>query len=500
MIEFEKLMEGVKLLYDYQVALSLLAGMFLGILGGAVPGISASMAVGVFLPITFRLEPLIGISFLCAVYAGACYGGSITAILINTPGTPSATCTVLDGYPMTLKGEANRALGLSLGASCFGGVFSYIIMLFFTYPVASFAIKFGPAEIFLLAIMGLTIIGSMRENSFSKSMLVGLAGIMVATMGIAPDGKLRAYFGFSHLMDGMPQIPAIMGCFAFAEMFNLIHQKHVANNASVNKDIKEITVSTFEIFKYWGNIIRSSLLGTYIGAIPAAGSTIASVISYNQAKVVSKNPDSFGTGNPEGVIAAETANNASSGGALITMFALGIPGGATTAIMLGALTMQGLQPGPRLFMTQMEMVYAVIVFLLISQLVMYIMGIGFSYSLSGLLNISTSVLVPLITVTCIVGCIAVRNSIFDAYLLLIFGIIGILMKKHGYPPIAFILGVMLGSTVDSEFIRMVVLYKGDLTILFRRPISLVMMIIIIVVTFYQPIKNVVIKNKSQSLD
>lgn len=481
MIEWSAFFQGASQLLSLDVAIFMILGVVFGTLIGAIPGFTSSMGVAVLVPVTFSMEPLPAMVFLTSTYVGAIYGGSITAILLNAPGTPGAAATAIDGYEMTKKGKANEALGLALGSSVIGGLFSYILLLFVMYPIAAFAVKFGPPEMFLLAVLGLTIIASLRAESFAKTMLAGLFGVFISTIGIAPVvGGMRATFGVPWLMDGIPLIPSIIGFFAFSELFYMINKEFVTDNQEMEKrDLKEIIKSTFKIFKHPKNLIRSSLIGTIIGAIPAAGATVASFVSYNQAKQSSTNPDSFGKGNPEGVIACETANNASTGGALITMFALGIPGSGTTAIMLGALMLHGLNPGPRLFIYQMPLIYGIIAALFVSQFVLYVTGIVFSYSLSGILKVSTKILVPSIAVMCVVGSFALRNSLFDVGLMFIFGIIGWIMKENGYPTMAVVLGIILGPIADSEILRTTIRYRGDYTIFFQRPISIGLIVVII---------------------
>jgi len=494
MIEWTAFLQGATQLLIWQVPVVMMGGVFFGILCGAIPGFSSSMAVAVLIPVTYPMDPMTAMVFLTSTYAGAIYGGSITAILLNAPGTPGAAATAFDGFEMTKKGKANEALGLALGSSCIGGTISYFLLLIAMYPIARFAVKFGSPEMFLLAILGLTIIGSLRAESFSKTLLAGLFGIFISTVGIAPTGGMRATFGIAWLMDGIPVIPSIIGFFAFSELFYMVNKEFVTEDRNTKRNLKEIIKGTIKPFKYPKNLIRSSLIGTLIGAVPAAGATVASFVSYNQAKQSAKDPSSYGKGNPEGVIACESSNNASTGGSLATMFALGIPGSGTTAIMLGALMLHGLQPGPRLFITQMPLVYALIIALFLSQIVMYIMGIGFSYSLSGILKVSTKILVPLIGVLCVVGSFALRNSIFDVGLMFIFGIIGWIMKETGYPTIAVVLGIILGPIADSELIRASIRYRGDYFIFFKRPIS----IGLIIVTVLMVIIPYIIKMKRKA--
>jgi putative tricarboxylic transport membrane protein len=487
MVEWSAFFEGLNQLLTWNMPFIMFWGVFFGILCGAIPGFTSSMAVAVLLPITYSMDAMLAMVFLSSTYVGAIYGGSITAILLNAPGTPGAAATALDGYEMTKKGKANEALGLALGSSCFGGLVSYLFLLVAMYPIAAFAVKFGPPEMFLLAILGLTIIGSLRAESFSKTILAGLLGVFMSTVGIAPTGTIRATFGQASLLDGLPLIPSIIGFFAFSELFYMINKEFVTeenvDTKKTKRNIREIIVNTFRVGKYIKNLIRSSIIGTFIGAIPAAGATVASFVSYNQAKQSSDNPGSFGKGNPEGIIASETSNNASTGGAMATMFALGIPGSGTTAMMLGALLLHGLRPGPRLFIHQMPLVYAIIAALFLSQFFMFVLGVGFSYSLSGILAISTKILVPVIAVLCTVGSFALRNNLFDVGLMFAFGILGWIMKENEYPTIAVVLGIILGPIADAELIRTTIRYGGDYLIFFQRPISIGLIVAIILMVF-----------------
>ena len=483
MVEWSAFFRGAAQLISMGIVFVMFLGVFFGVLAGAIPGFTSAMAVAILLPFTYSMNPLEAMVFLSSTYAGATYGGSITAILLNAPGTPAAVATTFDGFEMTKQGRANEALGLAIGSSVVGGVFSYVLLLVAMYPIAAFAIKFGAPEMFLLALFGLTIIASLKEGSFVKALLAGLFGVLVSTVGIAPTGTIRATFGFTHLLDGVNQMPAIIGFLAFSELFNMLTKEFVTESSTkVERNLKQIVSATIKCLKSPKNLFRSCIIGTFIGAVPAAGASVASIVSYRQAKVGSKSPETFGKGNPDGVIAAESSNNASTGGAMMTMLALGIPGGGTTAMMLGALMLHGLQPGPNLFMHQMELVYGIIVALFLSQVVLYLAGLVFSYSLTGILNISTKVLVPVIAVLCIVGSFALKNSLFDAQIMFIFGLIGWVMKKYDYPPIAAVLGIILGPLADAQFIRTSIRYSGDYTIFFTRPISLGLIISILVLS------------------
>jgi len=501
-VEWSALLNGVAALISWQIMYVLLSGVFFGVLCGAIPGFTACMAVAVLLPVTYGMSPLVGMTLLVSTYAGAIYGGSITAILLNCPGTPAAACTAFDGYEMTKQGKHNEALGLAIGSSVVGGSISYFFLLVLMYPIAAFAIKFGSPEMFILAILGLTIIASIGKGNFAKSILAGLFGLLISTVGISPTGAIRANFGLVGLMDGVPIVPAIIGFLAFSELFSMLHTEFIVeggDNSTKKKNIFTIIKYSFYCFKYPMTLIKSILIGTFIGAVPAAGASVASFVSYNQAKQSSKNGDNFGKGEMEGIVASESANNASTGGALCTMLAIGIPGSGTTAILLGALMLHGLQPGPRLFMFQMELVYGIIIALFLSQIILFIAGVTFSYYLSGIVNISTKILVPTIALLSIVGSFALQNSIFDAQLMFVFGLIGWVMKKNDYPVIAAVLGIILGPIADSNLIRTAIRYRNDFTVFFTRPVSLVL-IIFIVLSMVLPIivKKIDIKKQKKT--
>ncbi|SFI03000.1 putative tricarboxylic transport membrane protein [Tindallia magadiensis] len=501
MIEWSAFLGGASQLMSFEIAMIITFGVFFGIIAGAIPGFSSAMAIAILLPVTYTMDALTAMVFLASNYAGSTYGGSIAAILLNAPGTPGAVATAFDGYEMTKQGKSSEALGLAIGSSVVGGVISYALLLVAMYPIAGFAIRFGAPEMFLLAVLGLTIIASMKQGSFAKAILAGLFGVLISAVGISPTGAVRATFGFTNLLDGVSQMPAIIGFLAFTELYSMINKEYVTSGSEkVERSYKEMLLGTVKCLKSPINLLRSSGIGTFIGAVPAAGATIASFISYNQAKLSSKEPDSFGKGNPDGVIAAESSNNASTGGAMITMLALGIPGGGTTAMMLGALMLHGLQPGPRLFMNQMEFVYAIIIALFLSQIVMYIGGIFFSYTLTGVLNVSTKILTPSIAILCIVGSFALSNSMFDARIMFVFGFLGWIMKKYDYPAIAVVLGIVLGPMADAHFIRTAIRYGGDYTVFFTRPISLALLISIVILSIAPLVMKKIREAKNQSFE
>lgn len=477
----------------------IVAGTFLGILVGAIPGFTSSMATGILLPVTFALSPIQSMIFLVSVYIATIYGGSITAILLNTPGAPESSATTFDGYQMTLKGMGCEALGISFMSSAFGGLVSYILMVFAMVPIAWFAIKMGASELFLLAIMGVSILATLSTENAEKTLLSGFTGLLIGTIGITPTGEWRATFGSMYIAEGIQVVPAIIGFFAMSEVLSMVDKEFIVNSDVRTKpNVKKIFKGMGIALRYPVTLIKSSIMGIIIGAIPAAGGTVAAFTSYGEAKRSSKNGSKFGTGEPEGIVAPETANNACTGGALMTTLALGVPGSSTCAILLSALMIQGLRPGPQLVRDQMPLVYVIIMAAIVSQAVMLIMSILAGYGLTNLLNIPTKVLAPIITIFCIAGSFAVRNTMFDVWIMFVFGLFGLLMKHYDFSLPAIVLGIVLGSIADSELIRTYMLFgKNFYTVFFTRPISFILLIIIIFSVAY-PTYNNIKKQKGSS--
>lgn len=469
----------------------IVVGTFLGIIVGAIPGFTSSMACGILLPVTFALSPSNALIFLTSVYIATIYGGSITAILLNTPGAPESSATTFDGYKMTLKGQGYEALGISFAASAFGGLLSYIVMIFAMIPIAWFAIKIGSPELFLLAIMGISVLATLSKENASKTLLSGFIGLLIGTIGILPTGEWRGTFGSMYLAEGVQVVPSIIGFFAFSEVLSMMGKDFiVSEEKKTERDIRKIFRGMRMAFRYPITLIKSSILGMIIGAIPAAGGTVAAFTSYGEAKRSSKHGDEFGTGYPEGIVAPESANNACTGGALMTTLALGIPGSSTCAVLLSALMIQGLRPGPQLVRDQMPLVYTIIMAAIISQVVMLVMSVCTGYGLTSLLNVPTKILAPVLAVFCISGSFAVRNAIFDVWVMFGFGIVGLLMKEFDFSLPGIVLGIVLGSIADSELIRTYMRYgNGFYTSFMTRPISLILLVLIFFSVFYPSIKD-----------
>ena len=335
-------------LLDIQLLVFMFLGIFLGVIFGALPGLNAGIGIALMLPVTYTLSPLVSLVFLTSIYTGGVFGGSITAILLNVPGSPASVATTLDGNPMARSGEANEALGLALASSALGGLLGMIFLVLVLKPLAIFALRFGPAEIFLLVIFALTSIASLSEQNLLKGLAAGCFGLLLGTIGMSAAGTARFTFGNVYLLDGIPIIPALIGFLAVSELLAQLEKPDTSLPEAGRLDFSKILSGCLMAPKKFFALFRSSVIGIVIGAIPGVGATVGSLLSYDFARRTSKHPHTFGQGEPVGVVAAEAANNASEGGALATMLALGIPGGAATAILIGALTIQGIVPGPRL--------------------------------------------------------------------------------------------------------------------------------------------------------
>jgi len=465
---------GLSLVLKPDIIILLFFGVFLGITIGALPGLTVTMAVAILTPLTYRLSPVGGILSLIGVYVGGNYGGSISACLVNIPGTPSAIMTTLDGYPLTKKGQAGMAIGISTIASFLGGFFSVIVLSLLSPIVARLALSFTSAEFFLLGIFGLSIIAYIGKGSFLKGLISGALGLLVATIGSDPImGYPRFTFFRPELFTGVNFITAMIGLFGVAEILVQVELKEYLKR--VNQILRNI-IPKFKVFKKLiPIIIRSSVTGVIVGIIPGAGGTIASIVSYGQQKRFSRNPEKLGQGSPEGLAAAESANNACTGGAMITMLSLGIPGDAVTAILIGALMLHGLRPGPVLFKENFELVSAIFIGMFIANLFMLGLGLAGASFFAKLISIQKIYLNPAILAFTVVGSYAIRNNFFDVAVMLVFGCVGYLMSKLDVPRSPMVLALILGPFIEDNLRRSLLLVDGDVVAFFHklitRPIS-----------------------------
>lgn len=461
-------------------------GALFGILCGAMPGLSSIMAMTILMPFTFSLDGLYGILMLLGVFCGSVYGGSITAILINTPGTANSAATCLDGYPMAQKGQPDRAISISTSASCFGGLFGSFCLLFTAPLLASVSIKFGVTEYFALGIFGLSIVTGVSSKSVIKGVLGAILGLLLGTVGIDTlSATFRYTFDITYLVAGVAFVPLLIGLYALAQCFTTSEGDLDEMTRGRNVKLKQILPSRHDIKRCTPVVLGCSVLGTIIGAIPGTGGDIASWVGYNEAKRwVKKNEVPFGEGTPEGIAAPESANNAIVGGALIPLLTLGIPGDAGTALLLGALMLQGITPGPLLFTNQGEKVYTIIVGLFMANIAFAILGFCGIRIFAKIGNLPQKWLTPLIFTFCTVGTFALNNNFGDVIFMLIAGILGYFLLKLDFSMPPIILGLLLGETVESNLRRAMTLSGGDLGYFLTRPIAMVLLVISAISLFY----------------
>jgi putative tricarboxylic transport membrane protein len=469
-------------------------GTAAGILVGAVPGLTATMAVAVLLPLTFGFDPVGGMLFLLGIYAGGIYGGSITAILINTPGTPAAAATLLDGYPLARKGRALDALKMAIYASTIGGIISGLVLLFVAPLIASFALRFGPPEYFALAVFGLSIIATVASKNLVKGLISASLGILIATVGLdAIDGMPRFTFGIDQLTAGIPLIPALIGLFAVGELLHKTQERSLVGG--MEAILEESAFRFRHLAKYLKTIVRGGLIGTFIGSIPGTGSVIAAFMSYNEAKRTSSDPDRYGEGELDGVAAAESANNGVTGATLIPLLTLGIPGDTVTAILLGALMIHGLTPGPQLFVVHGHYVYTVMVGFLFVNLIMLFQARFAIHYFSKVTQVPNTYLSPIILIFCVAGTYAVNNSIFDVYLMLIFGVLGYLLPRFGFSVTPLLLALVLGPLAESSLRQALIMSGGNPIILVQRPIAFAVLAFTLLLLLYPFFKSLMTQHR-----
>ncbi len=492
---------GFKAILQPYPLLLLFLGTIAGIIVGCLPGFTITMGAALVLPLTFGMTSIQGLSAMIGVLVGGLAGGQISGILLGIPGTPSSVATVFDGHPMSKKGEPGTALATGTWASFFGGIISAFVLMFFTPPLADIALKFGPWEFFSLVLFGLTIIASLSGKSLTKGIISGLMGLIAATFGVDPMiGIPRFSFGFHSMEGGFSFLPVLIGLFAFSQLMRNL-EKRATSEALV--EAGNLTFSSAKvlktIFKQPLNLIRSSLIGVFVGALPGAGGSIANILSYDQAVKASKHPEKFGTGISDGIIASEAANNGVGGGGLTPTMALGVPGDAVSAIMMGALILHGIQPGPLLIVEFPDLVYGVFVAFFLAHFFMLGLQLYGIRLFVRLTRIPLYVLIPSILVLCAVGSFAIHNRFFDIWVLLIFGGLGYMMVKYKFPLAPAILGVILGPLAEVNF-RRALMTEDDLSLFVTRPISLAFLILAflsLLYPFYQRYKQKKRIEKSQ---
>jgi len=472
-------MRALSQVLEPNIFLIIMAGVLAGMVVGALPGLTATMSVGILVGLTFGLHPLQGLSMLIGIYCGAIYGGSISAILINIPGTPASAASCADGYALSQKGRAGPTLGLAAVLSFVGGTISVVILVIFAPLIARVTLKFSPVEYTMLALFGLSIIAYVSGKSLVKGLVSGLLGIFLKCWGIDPIyGYPRFTFGQTELVGGVEFIPVMIGAFGLAEVIFQLKAKEY--KIGIIQKITNVFPKLSVLRKQAFNVVRSAIIGTFVGALPGAGCDIAAWVAYGEAKRASKHSDKFGTGVIEGIAAPTTANNAATGGAMIPMLTLGIPGDSVTAILIGALMIHGLRPGPLLFRQHPDLVYGLFIAMFLANLLFLIFGLAGARIFPKVIATPKNVLMPIIVVLCCVGSYAMRNSIFDIYVMFAFGIIGYFMRRADFPVAPLVLGMILGPIAESNMRRALLISGGNPWVFFTRPISATLLILIII--------------------
>ena len=459
-------------------------GVAVGIIFGAIPGMTATMAVAVFLPMTYALDLIPALWLLLGLYVGGISGGLVPAILINVPGTPSSVCTGFDGHPMARRGEGERALKIGITASLMGGLVSLAVLALLTPPLAQMAIKFSAVEKFLIILFAMTVIAALSKGSMTKGVLSGFLGVLLSLVGeLTMNNKMRMVPSFlkSELRAGFQLLPLLIGLFAIMQMFQEAEKGMRSNAMDEGVDAKNAQKFSFKDFKgQWVNMIRSSLLGTFMGILPGVGGSAASLIADSQAKTWSKHPELLGTGTPEGLIASESSNNGLTGGALVPLLSLGIPGDSTTAVLIGAFMLQGIQVGPLFIQQNGDIWNQILIALLACNFIMFIVMFFPIKLIYKVVNVKSARMYPVILIMCIVGAFATRSGVmFDVWCLLIFGILGYLMSKIGLPTAPFLIGFILGKDLEKYFLEAVRGNNYTLTPFFTRPIAIVLWVLIV---------------------
>lgn len=471
---------GFEQVFNVNMILLILLGTTLGVLTGSLPGLTATMGVSILVPVTYSMTPEAGILMLVGIYLGGVFGGAISATLVNIPGTPSAVMTAMDAYPMAQRGEASRALGIATFSSAFGGIFSVFILVLIAPIIADFALEFTSYEMFSIALFGLTIIAVISAGSMIKGLIAGCLGLILASVGADPIlGIPRLTFSSMELFGGVQFIAAMVGLFGVTEVL-LNAEKHFNKLNSCKLDVIHFKASKVipewtDIKHLWANILRSSTIGVIIGAIPGAGGTIASIVSYGVQTKASKQPDEMGKGSIEGIGAAESANNSCTGGAMTTMLSLGIPGDAVTAILIGAFMIHGLQPGPLLFQNNIDLVSTIFLGMLVSNLFILVIGLGAAKAFAKLLSVPQAILNSAIIAFCFIGSYTIQNSFFDVKVMLFFALLGYAMVKADLPRAPVVLALILGPLMESNLRRALAINQDNFLYfaysLLERPIA-----------------------------
>lgn len=479
MIDVNGLAAAIHLLgSSWQPWLVVVPGILIGLIVHAVPGLTTSMALAICLPLIPYMDFPQALIFMTAMYAGALFGVAIPAILLNVPGSAAAVGTTFDGFPMAQAGRHNEALGLALASSCTGQAVAYLLLLILAQPIASFAIRLGPPEILVVSVWGMTLIARLRGRHLARGLMAGVFGLLLGTVGLSVRGAARGTFGFDLLLDGIPVVPAIVGLFAAAELFNLVGRDYiVADLARRRVEAGRILAGMRDTFRYPTTLLRGALLGSGIGILPG-GHAIANLLSWSEAKRAAKDPERFGTGDPRGIIAAESANASSEGGSMATLLALGIPTGGATAVMLVAFSMHNITGGPAFMRDHADIVYAVILSSLAQVGILAVVGFGFIFVAGYAVKVRIRVLVTIVLALAVVGSFALAQNMAGPITLAVFAVIGWLMQRFDYPVAAVVVGLLLGRLMEGALLRTWQMSGGEIGFVLTRPIALGLLVLL----------------------
>jgi putative tricarboxylic transport membrane protein len=470
-------------------------GVVAGTLIGALPGIGPVAGIAILIPLTFGMNPITAMILMCGIYYGCMYGGTITSVLMNVPGESSTIMTCLDGYAMARKGRAGPALTIAAIGSFVAGTFSVVMLTVLAPPIAEAALSFGPPEYFALMLLGLTCVSGLTGESRSKGYGMAFIGLALATVGLDPmTGDPRFNFGNLELMDGVGFLPIAVGLFGIGTVLGMID--NTMQVEIMKTTLREMIITRKDLRDSTMPIVRGTLIGFVVGVLPGAGATIASFLSYAAEKRVSKTPELFGTGLIEGVAAPEAANNASTGGAMIPLLTLGIPGSSTTAVMLGALTLFNIQPGPLLFTKNPDFVWGLIASMYIGNVMLLVLNTAFVPAFVSVLRVPYTVLAPLIAIFCVVGVYSVNYSVLDLWIMLSFGLIGYLAGKLDYPLAPLVLGLVLGKPLEEALRQSLKMSQSDATTFFTRPVSGVIMAMVIAVMLWPLLRRLFARRRT----
>lgn len=490
------MIEAFITLFQFDNLLFLFIGTALGIIVGAIPGLTASMLIALTLPLTFHMESVNAVTLLIGEYVGGISGGLITAILLRMPGTPASIVTTFDGYPMAQNGQPERALALGIVASVVGGIISWVFLAGMSPALARFALQFGPWEYFALVMMALVMLASLTQGSLVKGLMAAALGMAFALPGIDNSiGRARLTFDFDALLSGFGLLPVLIGAFAISQILRE-SAAPIKATQPINLPKGKLPVKPADLRTFGPNMIRSSIIGTWIGLLPGIGANIAALVSYTTTRQLSRTPEKFGTGHEPGVVAGETANNASIGGALIPLITMGIPGSVTEAILIGALTIHSLQPGPLLFQNAPEVAYGIIAAYLIANIMMLILMWNAVRYIAAISQVPRAWLLSTILVFCVVGSYAVNNNFTDVWVMIAFGLIGLGLELARVPLGPFVIGFVLSPIAEEQLRASLMMSDGNVAEILQRPYALAFLMVALLTLLWPVIMSRISSQRS----